>query len=320
MKMNKKNWGLVFFFLPLTWTLDQLSKHWALHYVFGARFYGPLGFILHKNPGAMLGAFADLPPLLRVVSLSTGGAFLIFIYGILQYLVPGKVMRLRVGMSILLGGILGNVWDRIVDGSVTDFIVFGTRTMTSPAFNIADAVQWLGYIMIVWSLSENGSIFWPNKNLRNVTWVNPKFQLKYCLILMANGAAFALISAVFTYTFLKMTITDLVPGPSFLVQKRFLMPFLQIYGIISITFISALFVLGKTLSHRTAGPIYAFEKFIEDVLAGKARPLKLRAGDEFKELEELAVRLNAHLFKLKVLDTETPAEEATEEPTEEKIA
>lgn len=296
--MKKRDWFWVLLGLPLTWGGDQLTKWIATKYIYGVKFFGPVGFVLHRNPGAMLGTFADLPPVLRIVSLSTGGAFLIFIYGILQHLLPAKLMRLRIGMTLLLGGILGNVTDRVINGSVTDFIVFGTPNFATPAFNFADAIQWVGYILIVLALSENGALFWPNKNDRKQMWINPSFQLKYCAILVATGLAFAMITGVFAYTFLKMTISDLVAGPSMLTQKRFLLPFLQIYFIISVAFVVASFLLGKVLSHRTAGPIYAFEKYMNDLLEGKPRKkLKLRAGDEFKHLEELASRLNEHLKK-----------------------
>lgn len=295
MKMRKRDWTLVILLLPCTWAADQITKLWAVHFITGQVFYGPLGFVLHKNPGAMLGAFSDLPPLLRVVSLSTGGAFLVFIYGMIQHLLPSRLIRLRVGMSILLGGILGNVTDRILDGAVTDFIVIGSRSFSTPAFNIADLVQWIGYILIVVALSESGSLFWPNANSRKKKWVKPNFQIKYTLILVANGLAFAIISSVFAYTFLKMTITDLVPGPSLLTQKRFLIPFLEIYGIIALAFVSGLFVMGKVLSHRTAGPVYALEKYLNELLAGKRpKPLKLRQGDEFKELEDIAGRIGSY--------------------------
>ena len=57
------------------------------------------------------------------------------------------------------------------------------------------------------------------------------------------------------------------------------------------------------LSHRAAGPLYAFEKFLEDLSMGKVRPLKLRSGDEFQHLEELAEKLGdklkTHLEKTK---------------------
>jgi signal peptidase II len=295
--MKKRDWLWVLGCLPAVWAIDQLTKLWAVHSLHGIRFYGPVGLVLHRNPGAILGTFANLPPLLRVVSLSTGGAFLIFIYGVIQHLLPSRLMRLRIGMSVLLGGILGNVMDRILDGSVVDFIVIGSPSYTSPAFNFADAVQWVGYIWIVLALSKDGALFWPDENARKRKWINPEFQMKYCLILMANGLAFAMISGVFTYTFLKMTITDLVPGPSTLfTQTRFLIPFLQIYSIISVAFAVGLFLLGKVLSHRTAGPVYAFEKYMDDLLAGHPpRHLKFRAGDEFKHLEDLARRITTRL-------------------------
>lgn len=296
--MNKRDWFWVLISLPLTWGVDQLTKWCALKYIYGVKFFGPVGFVLHRNPGAMLGAFADLPPVLRIVSLSTGGAFLIFIYGILQHLLPAKLMRLRIGMTILLGGILGNVTDRVLDGTVVDFVVLGSPTFATPAFNFADAIQWLGYVMIVLSLSENGALFWPNSNARKQMWINPSFQLKYIAILVATGLAFAMISGVFAYTFLKMTISDLVVGSSFLTQQRFLLPFLEIYFVISCAFVVASFLLGKVLSHRTAGPVYAFEKYLSDILEGKpTRNFKLRAGDEFKHLEDLAKRLNEHFEK-----------------------
>ena len=92
-----------------------------------------------------------------------------------------------------------------------------------------------------------------------------------------------------------VTIDDLVIGPSRLVEKRFLLPFLEIYALISIGFVIVLFILGRLLSHRTAGPLYAFEKFLDEVLGGNDRGLKLRAGDEFKHLEELAEKVRERL-------------------------
>ena len=112
--MSKRDWLLVIGTVFFIWFMDIASKWWAVESIKGLNFYGPFGLVLHRNPGAMLGMFSDLPPLLRVVCLSTGGAFLVFIYGAIQYLIPQRSMILRVGMSILLGGILGNVTDRII--------------------------------------------------------------------------------------------------------------------------------------------------------------------------------------------------------------
>src|SRR5262245_45690468 len=133
--MKKKDWLLVVGLVIATWALDQATKAWAVRTLTELRFYGPVGLVLHFNPGAIFGTFSHLPPILRVVSLSTGGAFLIFIYFAIQHLLPSRSLHLRIGMSLLLGGILGNITDRIVVGEVVDFVVLGSRELSTPAFN-----------------------------------------------------------------------------------------------------------------------------------------------------------------------------------------
>jgi len=286
--MRKRDWFLVIGLVLITWLADQVTKAWANNSLGDLQFYGPIGFVLHHNRGAILGTFSDLPPILRVVSLSTGGAFLIFIYGAIQYLLPAKHLPLRTGMSLLLGGILGNVSDRILRGEVTDFLLLGTRTLWTPAFNVADAIQWVGYGLVVYGLIRDGALLWPDVNSRRSMWVNPRYQLKYCLTIVAIGASFAVISGVFAFTYIKVTIDDLVVGPVMATEYRFLTPFLLTYSIISLAFMVTLFMLGRVLSHRTAGPVYAFEAFVLDLIRGKDRRLRLRKGDDFQNLEKLA--------------------------------
>jgi signal peptidase II len=293
--MTKRDWYLNLGLVGGIWAIDYITKIIAMEYVRGVLFYGPVGIVLHFNPGAMLGVFSNLPPVLRIVSLSTGGAFLFFIYLALQHLIPIQARVLRYGMSILVGGILGNVTDRIIRGSVTDFLLIGNYEKSTPAFNVADAVQWVGYGMIVYSLIKHGNLFWPEKNARRSLWVNPKFQIKYVSLLLGMGLCFVLISGVFFYTYLKVTIDALVIGSPLEVEDRFLIPFFITFSVISIGFLLLIFMIGRVLSHRTAGPLYAFEKFLEDILSGKERDLKLRAGDEFQHLEELSIKLKASL-------------------------
>src|SRR5437868_5889936 len=265
--MKKRDWLLVTLPLIITWVIDRVSKIAASNMP-GSSTHGPVSFILHHNHGAMLGLFSDLPAVLRIVSLSTGGAFLICSYAIVQYLLPIRSLMLRSGLSILLGGILGNVADRIIYGYVIDFIVLGSPSLSSPAFNMADALQWVGYGMIVFAIIREGDLLWPENNARKVYWINRKFQLKYCLVLMAVGLSLTLISLVFSYTYLRVTISELVGNNQFLLNK-FLVPFVITYAIICVAFCAILFAVGRLISHRIAGPVYAFERFLVDSLEGK---------------------------------------------------
>ncbi len=290
--MKRKEWLIVFLPLVIVWYLDRISKTWA-ETLQGYHSIGVVHFSLHHNPGAMLGLFADLPPLLRVVTLSTSGAFLVVIYALFQYLLPIKSMILRSGMSVLLGGILGNVTDRIVYGQVTDFIILGMKdSYLSPAFNIADAVQWIGYFMVVYSIAKEGEKIWPEKNSRRKYWINRHFQLKYCYLLTGVGLSISLIAMVFSYTYFKVAMVEMV-GPNAQVINKFLIPYIITFTLVCIGFCIGLFTVGKIISHKIAGPIYAFEKYMNDLVEAKEkntslRPFKLREHDEFHELEALA--------------------------------
>jgi signal peptidase II len=295
--MKKREWLLVTLPLLITWFIDRITKQWATK-LDGITEFGPMTFILHHNHGAMLGLFSDLPTVLRVVSLATGGAFLLCSYAIIQYLLPIKSLKLRGGLSILTGGIIGNVTDRIIWGYVVDFIVIGDVKLSSPAFNMADALQWVGYGMVLWAFLREGQLLWPENNARKQYWVNMKFQLKYCFLLMGVGFSLTLISLVFSYTYLRVTISEFVGNNQFLINK-FLIPYVITYGIICIAFCAILFAVGRVISHRIAGPLYAFEKFLDDTLNGNTRSLKLRSGDEFKHLEELAEKISERLAKIK---------------------
>lgn len=296
--MKKREWLIVILPLLATWSLDRITKIWATG-ITQLKSFGPVHFVLHHNHGAMLGLFSDLPSVLRIVSLSTGGAFLLATYALIQYLLPIKSLTLRSGLSILIGGIIGNVTDRIVWGYVVDFIVLGTPSLSSPAFNVADALQWLGYGLIVYAIIREGELLWPENNVRKQYWVNMPFQLKYCFILMGVGLSLTLICSVFSYTYMRVTIQELVGNNAFLLNK-FLVPFIITFLIISVAFCAILFAVGRLISHRIAGPLYAFERFLNEALEGKANAnLKLRAGDEFKHLEELAEEINKRLHQIK---------------------
>ena len=293
--MNKREAFINFLLILSVWGIDALTKSIAIAKIQGITFSGYFGLVLHRNPGAILGAFSDLPPLLRIVSLSTAGAFLVVTYLVLQYLIPTPAKTLRRGMSILLGGILGNVCDRVLHGAIVDFLIIGKPGFSTPAFNLADALQWVGYAMIIYFLFHYRSELWPEKNSRHKIWINPQFQKKYVGILLTIGLSFSLICGIFFYTYLKIVIDELTLANAMLMEKKFLMPFLITFLVIAIGFILLLYSFGRIFSHRVAGPIYAFEKYLEDLLNGNFREFRIRSGDEFPHLENLGHELKKKL-------------------------
>lgn len=298
--MKRKDWFFVVATLFVCIFTDQLSKNWASGLV-TEKTYGFLKIVLVHNQGAILGLFSELPALLRVVTLSTSGVFIVCLYTLIQYLIPRKLLRLRISLSILVGGIIGNVLDRIFYGYVIDFIAIQIKTWHSPIWNVADIIQWLGYGLMISSLIKYGEQLWPDQNDRKSFWINKKFQIKYSVFFTATGLFLTLICMVFSYTYLKVTIQELAGNNPIIIEK-FTKPFLFTFVILSLMFIIILFSVGRLISHRIAGPLYAFERFLLEVLDGKGltkhgAALQLRTNDDFKHLEELAEKI-----KLKMLE------------------
>lgn len=298
--MKRKDWFFVISFLVISILVDQFSKQWATGIT--EMNYGYLKLVLVHNQGAMLGLFSELPAVLRIVTLSTSGVFILCLYSLVQYLIPRRLLILRISLSILVGGILGNVLDRIFYGYVIDFIAIETPQWHSPIWNVADVIQWLGYILMVYSLLKYSEQLWPDQNERKTFWVNKKFQIKYSVFFTVTGLFLTLISLVFSYTYLKVTLEEIVGYNPALVSK-FTQPFLFTFLTLALIFSLILFFVGKVISHRIAGPLYAFERFLKEVLGGKGltnsgAALKLRTNDDFKHLEELAEQIRLKLIQI----------------------
>ena len=109
--------------------------------------------IVHaRNRGAAFSMFADSTSPLRpffLIGLSL--AALILVAGILR-----KASTLdkptAIGLSLILGGALGNVFDRIVSGAVTDFLDFYIGSLHWPAFNVADSAIVIGSCLLLLSM------------------------------------------------------------------------------------------------------------------------------------------------------------------------
>jgi signal peptidase II len=59
--------------------------------------------------------------------------------------------RIKAGVSLVIGGAIGNVVDRVVYGHVIDFLDFHVAGWHWPAFNIADAAITIGVALIIWA-------------------------------------------------------------------------------------------------------------------------------------------------------------------------
>jgi len=54
------------------------------------------------------------------------------------------------GLALILGGALGNLYDRLTLGHVVDFLFFHYQTYYWPAFNLADSAIFCGVVLLLW--------------------------------------------------------------------------------------------------------------------------------------------------------------------------
>ena len=54
------------------------------------------------------------------------------------------------GLALILGGAIGNLWDRIALGHVVDFVLLHAGGWHFPAFNVADSAITVGAALLVW--------------------------------------------------------------------------------------------------------------------------------------------------------------------------
>ncbi|HFC53392.1 MAG TPA: lipoprotein signal peptidase [Gammaproteobacteria bacterium] len=143
--------------------LDQITKQLAEHYLV---LHQPLpvvpGFnlMLAYNPGAAFSFLHDAGGWQRWFFAILSSVVSIGIVWWMQRLAPSERWT-AVALALILGGALGNLWDRLVLGHVVDFVQIYYQRWAYPAFNVADSAITVGAIILIaeslFSRREHGS-------------------------------------------------------------------------------------------------------------------------------------------------------------------
>lgn len=105
-----------------------------------------------QNPGIAFSMFSEsksswLAPLLIAVSVAV---IALLVWMIVKDRVGGTVAQC--GLALILGGAAGNALDRVIHGSVTDFLEVRLWTYIWPAFNLADSAITVGAVIVLYEL------------------------------------------------------------------------------------------------------------------------------------------------------------------------
>ena len=152
MEMRKYHFLIALLVLALDrltkWTIaHRLSMHDSITIIPG--FFR----IIHtENPGAAFGIFADSPSPWKVVLLIAFSIVALFIVSMLLWKNSHALTSTGIGLSLILGGAVGNLWDRIVSRQVVDFLLFYVGRYQWPAFNVADSAIVVGACLLVFEI------------------------------------------------------------------------------------------------------------------------------------------------------------------------
>jgi signal peptidase II len=162
----KRMWrfGLVVLILVFCTGCDRVTKNVARELLASSPPISVLNDFIRfeyvENQGALLGLGANLPREDRFVLLTIFASVSLVLTLAFIAKVHSLGLRPLIGLSLVAGGGVGNLIDRIINnGAVTDFVRLGIGSFRTGIFNVADVAIVVGVVMLLlWSAGERKGI------------------------------------------------------------------------------------------------------------------------------------------------------------------
>ena len=112
-----------------------------------------------ENTGGFLGFGSAIHPVLKkILFLAFPALILIILIGFMMIKTRENIYFI-IGISFIIGGGIGNIFDRIVHGSVTDFLHIDIGIFQTGIFNLADVSIMLGTACIlIYNLTKRKTV------------------------------------------------------------------------------------------------------------------------------------------------------------------
>jgi signal peptidase II len=130
------------------WTKRLAAMHIALY----AHIQVIPGFfrLTHtENTGAAFSLFADSASRWKTAMLIAFSVIAMVVVTVLLWKQTRAMTMTGIALSLILGGAVGNLWDRAASGRVVDFLLFYVRQYQWPVFNLADSSIVVGAALLV---------------------------------------------------------------------------------------------------------------------------------------------------------------------------
>ena len=134
--------------------IDQWSKFYVLHHFApGVPYYvlPVFNLTLSFNPGAAFSFLAKMGGA-QIWILSAIAIIMSLLLVVWLYRTPRQLVGRCLGLSLVLGGAVGNLIDRVRFGFVVDFFQFHVGSWYFAIFNVADSAVTVGALLLIISL------------------------------------------------------------------------------------------------------------------------------------------------------------------------
>lgn len=142
----------VFIILIAVIALDQVSKNWAKVSLRGQEATEYCGGLFRleyaENPGAFLGLGGGMSAELRFWIFTVLVAFFLVFASVSLFKTQSDKFQ-QFGLALLVGGGVGNLWDRLLYQRVVDFMNMGLGPLRTGIFNVADFAIVVGICFMV---------------------------------------------------------------------------------------------------------------------------------------------------------------------------
>jgi signal peptidase II len=108
-----------------------------------------------RNTGVAFGIFSSISSPAKSALLSLFTAFAAAVVITYSVRSPARNRLLQTALSLILGGALGNLYDRLAYGYVVDFLELYAGSYHWPSFNVADAAISTGVVLLAIEIIRN---------------------------------------------------------------------------------------------------------------------------------------------------------------------
>ena len=102
-----------------------------------------------ENTGAAFSLFADSTAPWKTGLLIGFSVIALLVVSVLLWKNNHAHIVTGIGLSLIMGGAVGNLWDRLARGRVVDFLLFYVKRYQWPVFNLADSAIVVGAGLLV---------------------------------------------------------------------------------------------------------------------------------------------------------------------------